>query len=94
MVRLTKQPNGLLKECPTGFSWTNLFFGIFVPLFRGDLKWFLIQLVVDIFTGGLALLIFPFFYNKSHLKAKLEDGWVPASDPDRQYLVSNGYIAS
>ena len=28
-----------MKLAPVGYSWTNLFFGFFVPLFRGDWKW-------------------------------------------------------
>ncbi|NCB20038.1 MAG: DUF2628 domain-containing protein, partial [Bacteroidia bacterium] len=35
-VRLINN-QGLEKDCPVGFSWTTLFFGFLVPLFRGDL---------------------------------------------------------
>lgn len=36
-----------------GFSWTTLFFGAFVPLFRGDLKWFFVMFI----TNGLVALL-------------------------------------
>ena len=84
--------NGVLKECPTGFSWTNLFFGIFVPMFRGDWKWCLIQLVVNLITCGFSALIFPFFYNKMFLKGKLEQGFYAADEQAKHYLIGNGYV--
>jgi hypothetical protein len=35
---LIKHPDsGLMKKGYYGFSWTYLFFGFFVPLFRGEL---------------------------------------------------------
>ncbi|MFC3847542.1 hypothetical protein ACFOPX_03185 [Helicobacter baculiformis] len=36
---------GESKVCKVGFSWTILFFGIFVPLLRKDWKWCVIFLV-------------------------------------------------
>lgn len=58
-----------------GFCWTMLFFGVFVPLFRGDIKWFLITLVLSIITGGWAWLIFPFFYNHAYIEGLLDKGY-------------------
>ena len=42
-----KNDIGKCKEIKVGFSWTMLFFGVFVPLVRGDWKWFLILLGVN-----------------------------------------------
>lgn len=67
--------NGVRKEVKEGFSWTMLFFGIFVPLFRGDFKWFLITLLVAFITGGISWLVFPFFYNKLYLNDLLNNGY-------------------
>ncbi len=48
LVRTVQGEGGLQeerKESYVGFSWTTFFFGPFVPLFRGDFKWFFIMLV-------------------------------------------------
>ena len=33
------------KEVPFMYSWISLIFGFFVPLLRGDIKWFFIYLL-------------------------------------------------
>lgn len=50
-------------DAPVGFSWTVLFFGIFVPLIRGDWIGFIVMLIANYLTGGIMTFIFPFFYN-------------------------------
>ena len=45
------EKNGLRKEVKVGFSWTVFFFGLFVPLFRGDLKWAAIMFFGTILLG-------------------------------------------
>lgn len=68
----------LLKECQIGFSWTTLFFGPFVPLTRGDLKWFFIMLIFAItIVGWIAMFVFCFKYNKLYIKDCLEKGYKP-----------------
>ena len=71
-----KNKDGVTKEVKKGFSWTMLFFGVFVPLVRGDWKWFLISLLAGLVTCGISWLIFPFFYNKIYLNELLEKGYV------------------
>ena len=67
---------GVIKEAPVGYSWTMLFFGIFVPLLRGDWKWAAITLLAAIFSYGLVpLIIFPFIYNKFYLKDLIYKGY-------------------
>ena len=41
-------PSGVTKEAFVGWSWTTFIFGIWVPLLRGDIKWFAIMLVVNL----------------------------------------------
>lgn len=52
--------NGVTVNCPTGFSLTALLFGPFVPLQRGDVKWFFINIIVHVtlvWTFGIGNLV-------------------------------------
>ena len=91
MIRLVNA-QGVIKECPTGFSWTNLFFGIFVPLLRGDFKWAIIQFALNLITCCITAFIFPFFYNKTYIKKRLEQGYYAADEMSKHYLIGNGYV--
>ena len=42
-VKVKLEKNGYIKNGVTGFSWTTIFFGFLVPLFRLKLKDFLIN---------------------------------------------------
>lgn len=86
-MKISLKKNNVLKEVPFGFSWTNLFFGLFVPLLRGDLKWAFVMLILAVLTCGFSQMIFPFFYNKIYIKSLLENGWVPANENDKAILV-------
>jgi hypothetical protein len=66
---------GIIKKAPVGFSWTTLFFGGFPALFRGDIKWFFIQLLIACFTGGISNIVFAFIYNKTYIQKLLEKGF-------------------
>lgn len=97
-------PNGKVKEIPTGFSWTYLFFGPLVPLFRADWGEFILYVV---FFAILAYLIprsaapnfiyyLPFTlnliraipYNKRYIKDLVSRQWRAATPLDIQKLTS------
>ena len=71
-VNLENPTTHQLKQVKVGFSWTTFFFGFWPALFRGDWKWFGIQLVIEIFLAcftyglgaGIVGIVFSFFYNK------------------------------
>jgi TPR repeat protein len=90
-IRLTNN-SGLIKEADWGFSWKTLLFGLFVPLVRGDLAWFFIGLFLSICTAGIALLVFPFYYNKIYVKKLLAQGFYPADELSRMTLVNANII--
>lgn len=83
---------GMVKECKIGFSWTNLLFGWLTPLFRADYKQFAVQLVVQIFTFGLSLLVFPFIYNNLYIKGLLLSGFYPADEQSKNILIQKGFM--
>lgn len=99
-AKLLNQSNGAVKEVKVGFSWTTFFFGFLVPLFRGDLKWAAIMIVLSIALGvptagigsGVVGIVFSFMYNKFYTKDLLAKGYEPASDADRSAFNSKGYL--
>lgn len=68
--------NGLTKNGYFGYSWTYLFFGWFVPLFRGELGVAALHLLFSIFTFGIWQIIVSFLYNKQYMTRMLEKGYV------------------
>ena len=70
-VTIEDKKNQIIKEAPVGFSWTVLFFGGLVPLFRGDWGYFFIMLVAGIVTLGISGIIFAFIYNRIYLQSSL-----------------------
>ena len=75
-VALLHPQTGLMKSGFYGFSWTFLFFGWFVPLFRGELLLALMHFVITILTAFLWQIIFAFLYNKQYTTRLLEKGYV------------------
>jgi len=75
-VALIHPQTGLLKSGFYGFSWTFLFFGWFVPLFRGELLIALLHFTITVITIGLWQIIFAFLYNKQYTSRLLEKGYV------------------
>jgi len=75
-VALIHPQTGLIKSGFYGFSWTFLFFGWFVPLFRGELMIALLHFTITVITIGLWQIIFAFLYNKQYTTRLLEKGYV------------------
>ncbi len=63
------------REAPVGFSWTTLFLGLFVPIYRGDWKWAIIMFLAGSFTLGISWIVFPFIYNKLYIKELVKKGY-------------------
>ena len=79
IILLRHKDSGYKRHVKLGFSWTALFFGALVPLFRGHIKWFFIYLIGSLITLGIFWLVFPFFYNREYIRYLLENGYKPAS---------------
>lgn len=67
---------GLMKNGYYGFSWTFLFFGWLVPVFRGELFTALLHLIITVLTFGIWQVIIAFLYNKQYMTRMLEKGYV------------------
>ncbi|MGL5117447.1 MAG: hypothetical protein ACRC7G_03420 [Beijerinckiaceae bacterium] len=74
-VFLRHPRTGLTKNGFIGFSWTTFFFGGTPALFRGDIVIGSALFVVNIFTFGIAGMIWAFFYNKSYTTRLIERGY-------------------
>ena len=82
-IRLVHAETGVSKKGYVGFSWTYLFFGWFVPLFRGELTIALLHLVFSTITVFIWQLVAPFLYNKQFMLRQLEKGWrLDPADPN------------
>ena len=94
------EKKGLRKEVKVGFSWTVFFFGFFVPLFRGDLKWAAIMFFGTILLGfatlgiggGVLGIVMSFVYNKIYIKDLIEKGWKPVGEENRLLLEEKNII--
>ncbi len=85
-VIMKNHATGVKREVPSGFSVTSLFFGVLVPLFRGDV------LIAVALTGAIILtmgfgaifvwLWLAFGYNDYGVKQLENAGWVqvPANE--------------
>ena len=72
--------SGLTKNGYFGFSWTYLFFGWFVPLFRGELGVAALHFLFTMVSFGLWQLVVAFLYNKQYMTRMLEKGYVLKDD--------------
>jgi hypothetical protein len=89
---ILKNNNEDIKDVPFLFSWSSLLVGFFVPLIRGDIKWFFIYLIIGIFTAGLGVILLAFFYNKIYIKSLLQKGYKPANHDSEQLLINANII--
>lgn len=86
--------SGVKKDVKLGFSWTTFFFGLFVPLIRGDLKWAGILLLLDLLVGSFTMgigawvvnLIFAFVYNRLYVRDLVERGYKPQRKEDEKMV--------
>ncbi len=86
-IRLRHKESDLTKIGCYGFSWTYLFFGPFVPMFRGELGVGVLHIVFAIFSAGISNIILAFIYNKQYLRRQLENGWVLAGKDSQNMIV-------
>lgn len=81
-IMLHHPASGLTRKGYYGFSWTYLFFGWFVPLFRGELGVAALHFLFTFFTVGFWQLIVCFLYNRHFMTRMLEKGYVLRDTPE------------
>ena len=92
-LTLEDKKNKIIKEAPVGFSWTTIFFGGFVPLFRGDWPWFFIMLIANVISFGLAGILFGFIYNRIYIQNMLKKGFkIKSYDGNKKLIESKAQI--
>ena len=74
-VMMKNPNNGLIRKGYVGFSWTYLFFGGLVPLFRGEIGTGVLHIILSTFTLGISNIIFCFLYNKQFMHRLIEKGF-------------------
>ena len=74
-IVIQHRESGLLKTGKYGFSWTYLFFGFLVPMFRGELGVGALHLLFTIVTFGIWQIVMCFIYNKQYMTRMLTGGW-------------------
>lgn len=82
-VTILHPGTGLTRKGYFGFSWTYLFFGWWVPLFRGELGVAALHLLFTLLTFGLWQFIVAFLYNRQYMTRMLEKGYTLADTDDR-----------
>ena len=74
-IMIKHKESGIMETGVYGYSWTYLFFGPFVPLFRGEILYALLHLIFNGFTAYIFSIINIFYYNKQYMTRKLTSGW-------------------
>jgi hypothetical protein len=91
-VILINEQTGISKKVPVGYSWITLAVGFFLPMYRGDLKWFIFYFLAALFSYGVGPIILAFFYNKNYIQSLIEKGYSPINDASRQLLIQKNII--
>jgi len=79
---LRNPANGLSKNGYYGFSWTYLFFGGLVPLFRGEITIAVLHILLSFITFGLSNIVFAFLYNRQFMQRQITAGFRLADRPE------------
>lgn len=81
-----------VKKVKIGFSWTTLFFGPLVPLFRLDFLYLFIMLITTFLFKLFSNFIFAFTYNKIYLSTLVKKSYKPCQEKGYNFLLESGLI--
>lgn len=87
-IFMKNNSTGQLRRGFYGFSWTYLFFGFFVPLFRGELGVAALHFLFSVVTVGLWQIIVSFLYNKQYTNRLIERGFRFNDTPEKNKMAA------
>jgi hypothetical protein len=90
MITLQNKDTGLVKELKIGFSWTFLFFGALVYIFRGNWSEFWKCFFLSPFTLGIYQVVQCWTANRKEIVKYMEKGYAPADEQSINKLVRTG----
>ncbi|WEV56150.1 hypothetical protein [Ligilactobacillus acidipiscis] len=100
-IKLQNVNTKVIKEQKIGWSWTQFFWGSFVPLCKADWLGLLIEatamIVISACTYGFGSILifigFGGFYNRWYVKRQLQNGWIPYTTEDAEVLQQHNITA-
>ena len=75
MIMMENSVTGIKKKVPMGFSWTIFFFGVWVHLFRREVKHFFIMFFIYLITLGLVWFYDIFKGNKNYINRMIKKNY-------------------
>lgn len=91
-IALRHKDTGVVKQLKSGFSWTFLFFGALVYIFRGNWSEFFKCFFFTGITLGIYQLVQCWTANKKELVRYMERGYIPVDQRDAEALSRAGII--
>jgi len=88
-----RHTSGVTKRIKLGFSWTLFFFGLWVPIFRGDFRNLFRIWLLSIVTLSIYYWVSCWTYNTRYTKQLLEKGYLPADDTAKNELIRRSIIS-
>lgn len=94
MITLQNKSTGLVKELKAGFSWTFLFFGGAVYIFRGNWSEFWKCFFLGSITLGIYTIVQCWTANEKEIVRYIEKGYVPANEQSKERLIKEGLYSA
>lgn len=100
-----KNQVGMLKRLDLGCNFWLILLGPIIPLFQKEFKiagiWIGLSILAGILVGDFALfftiplmIYYVIRYNKCRIERYLMEGWIPATEFDREILVYNNILTA
>ncbi|WP_338206569.1 DUF2628 domain-containing protein [Lactobacillus juensis] len=96
-ANLKSDKTGVIKQVKVGASWTALFFGAWVPIFRGDWKFAILFGIIQLLEfcsfgiiGLIIRIVTCVKYNSWYISELLNNGYSPADKTSEQVLRQKG----